>query len=282
MSATLELSPRHRLRLVWFILRTCLSERLMYRADFAMGTLFRFLPIVTQIFLWGAIFAIGTEREQSTIAGYTYNQMIAYYLLAMVGRAFSSMPGLSTGIAREVRDGSIKKFLTQPIDMLSYLFWHRVAHKLVYYGVAVGPFTLVFWICRSYLPAWPGWEVFTAFLLSLVMAFLLGFLIEALLGLISFWFLEVSSLMFIYMMLNYFLSGHMIPLDFLPRYILDVIEYFPFQYLAYVPSAILIGRYTESELIRILGVEFAWVIVLFAANRIAFKRGVKRYSAFGG
>ncbi len=254
----------------------------MYRADFAMGTLFRFLPIVTQIFLWGAIFAVGTEREQTTIAGYTYQQMIAYYLLAMLGRAFSSMPGLATGIARQVRDGSIKKFLTQPIDMLAYLFWHRLAHKLVYYVVAGGPFAFVFWLCRSYLPAWPGGIVFSAFLASLVMAFLMGFLIESLLGLISFWFLEVSSLMFIYMMLNYFLSGHMIPLDFLPQHILAVIEYFPFKYLAYVPPAILLGRYTQPELIELLLVEVLWIVALLTANRLAFRYGVRRYSAFGG
>ena len=254
----------------------------MYRADFAMGTLFRFLPIVTQIFFWGAIFAVGTEREQPTIAGYTYQQMIAYYLLAMLARAFSSMPGLATGISRQVREGTIKKFLTQPIDMLAYLFWHRVAHKLVYYVVAAGPFALVFWLCRSYFPAWPGLHIVAAFLASLVLAFLIGFLIESLLGLISFWFLEVSSLMFIYMMLNYFLSGHMIPLDFLPPAILDIIEYFPFKYLAYVPPAILLGRYSSPELIELLTVEVLWVGALLLANRLAFRHGVKRYSAFGG
>ena len=40
----------------WTILRISLEERLVYRGDFALGTLMRFLPIITQIFLWGAIF----------------------------------------------------------------------------------------------------------------------------------------------------------------------------------------------------------------------------------
>ena len=38
----------------WTILRIALAERLVYRGDFALGTLMRFLPIVTQIFLWYA------------------------------------------------------------------------------------------------------------------------------------------------------------------------------------------------------------------------------------
>ncbi|MEW4489293.1 ABC-2 family transporter protein [Thalassoglobus sp. JC818] len=282
MSSESAIHPFARFRVSLMILRTAIAERLMYRADFAMGTLFRFLPIVTQIFLWGAIFSVGTQSETKSIAGYSYEEMIAYYLLAMLARAFSSMPGLASGIARQVRDGTIKKFLTQPIDLLGYLFWHRVAHKLVYYAVAAGPFALVFFLCRGFLPEWPGGWVFLAFLVSLVMGFLMGFLIESLLGLVSFWFLEVSSLLFIYMMFNYFLSGHMIPLDFLPEPILMWIEFIPFKYLAYVPAAILLDRYTGPELVQVLVIEVIWIVGLLILNRLAFSRGVKRYSAFGG
>ena len=139
-------------RVQWVIFRTCIAERLAYRADFVLGTLFRFLPIVTTIFLWGAIFAVDQPGARREIQGYQYCDMVAYYLLAMLARAFSSMPGLSSGIAREIRDGTIKKYLTQPIDMLGYLFWYRIAHKLVYYGIAAGPFALVFWLCRAYFP----------------------------------------------------------------------------------------------------------------------------------
>jgi len=270
------------LRVTWVILRTCIEERLVYRADFAIGTLFRFLPIVTQIFLWGAIFQVGTSQARGDIEGYSYQNMVAYYLLAMVARAFSSMPGLAGGIALSVRDGSIKKYLTQPIDMLSYMFWHRVAHKLVYYVVATGPFVLVFWLCRGYFPGWPDALTIAGFCLSLVMAFLLGFLIEALIGQISFWFLEVSSLLFIYMMLNYFLSGHMIPLDLLPAPVDRIVEFLPFKYLAYTPPAILLGRFSHAELARELAVELSWVMALLLVNRIAFARGVRRYGAFGG
>ena len=38
-------------------------------------------------------------RESDTLAGYTYEQFVAYYLLTMVTRAFSSMPALASGIA---------------------------------------------------------------------------------------------------------------------------------------------------------------------------------------
>src|SRR5688500_9568803 len=147
-----------RLRTWRVILRICVEERLVYRGDFALGTLMRFLPIITQIFLWTAVFAAvrettaNTSGGEQTIAGYTRDDFIAYYLLTMVARAFSSMPGLASGIARSIRDGSVKKYLTQPVDMVGFLLLSRIAHKLVYYAVALAPFALVFYLCRDFFP----------------------------------------------------------------------------------------------------------------------------------
>jgi ABC-2 type transport system permease protein len=265
-------------RVKWLILKTAMEERLVYRGDFAFATLVRFLPIVTQIFLWNAIFADDTDL---VLNGYSYANMVAYYLLVMIARAFSSMPGLANGIALSVRDGSVRKYLIQPVDMLDYLFWHRIAHKLVYYAVAIGPFCLVFWLCQDYLPGWPEPKVTIACICSLFMAFLIGFLIESLIGLISFWFLEVSSLIFVYMMMNYFLSGHMIPLEWISEWI-PWVNYLPFKYLAYFPAAILLGRIPPDTLVVELTIQASWIVVLLAANRMAFHYGVRRYGAFGG
>ena len=262
------------------ILRTAIEERLVYRADFALGTLLRFLPIVTTIFLWQAIYS-GSGRDE--IANFRYNDMVAYYLLAMIGRAFSSMPGLASGIAREVRDGSIKRFLIQPIDLVGFLFWSRVAHKLVYYAIAVGPFVLVFYLCRGFFPGWPDGWIVAAFAASLVLGFILGFLFEVLIGLIAFWFLEVSSLMFIWMLLNYFLSGHMFPLDVLPGGFGQLLKLLPFQYFAYWPSVVMLGKVpSHAALAEGLLIEAGWVLVLLAVTRVVYWRGVRRYSAFGG
>lgn len=270
------------LRVKWCILRTSIEERLVYRADFAFATLVRFLPIVTQVFLWSAIYQAKGPQDQKTINGYTFGDMVAYSLLVMVGRAFSSMPGLTTGIARDIRDGAIKKFLVQPIDLLDYLFWHRVAHKLVYYFVAFLPFGFVFWLCRNYFREWPDAWVLSGAFASLILAFLIGFLIESLMGLCAFWFLEVSSLVFVYMLFSYFLSGHMLPLDWLPAPYGDAIQWLPFKYLAFVPAATLLNKYNHQQLAIELVQGAIWVLILFVLNRLALSRGLRRYSAYGG
>ena len=275
------------LRIWGTMLAISLEERLVYRGDFALGTLMRFLPIVTQVFLWTAVFSATSRGD---IAGYSRNDIVAYYLLTMVSRAFSSMPGLAGGVARSIRDGSIKKFLVQPVDYVSFLLASRVAHKLVYYAVAILPFAAVFFLCRGFFPPAPDPLTIAAFLASLLLSFLLGFFMEATLGMLGFWFMEVSSIVFGYMLVQYLLSGHMFPIDMLagiptgiPGFSLaDVVAWLPFQFTAYGPAAIWLGKVQGAELTRMLVVEAAWVVAMIVACRIAWIRGTRRYSGFGG
>jgi ABC-2 type transport system permease protein len=279
-----------RLLTSWIILRIALEERLVYRGDFALGTLMRFLPIITQIFLWRAVFDATSSMssgesssETASIVGYRFEDIVAYYLLTMVSRAFSSMPGLASGIALQIRNGEIKKFLVQPVDLLSFLMLTRVAHKLAYYSVALGPFALVFFLCRGFfVDGWPEAHVLLAFIAALLMGFLLGFFLEACIGLIGFWFLEVSSLLFVYMLLNFFLSGHMFPLDMLPAWARLIVDVLPLKYLAYFPAAVFLGKISGWDLAAGLITQALWLLLFIVLARWAFRRGVRRYSGFGG
>jgi ABC-2 type transport system permease protein len=268
-----------RVQLWWTILSMCVAERLAYRGDFVLGTTMRFLPIVTQIFLWTAVFGAASSGR---MVGYTRDDIVAYYLLTMIARAFSSMPGLASGIARQIRDGEIKKFLIQPIDLIGFSLLARMGHKLVYYGVAIGPFAAVFYLCRSYFPGWPPTETMVAFIISLVLSFLLGFFLEASLGLLGFWTLEISSLLFVYMLFNFFFSGHMFPLDILPDPWQSWIEHLPLKYLAYFPAAIFLEKVPADELWREILIEAAWVVIFVVLCRRLMHAGFRRYSGFGG
>ncbi len=209
--------------------------------------------------------------------------MVAYYLITMIGRAFSSMPGLASGIARQIREGEIKRYLIQPVDFVGFLMLQRVAHKVAYYTVAILPFALVFFLCRGYFTSgWPPAPHFLAFLATLVMGFLIGFFLEATIGMIGFWFLEVSSLLFIYMLFSFFLSGHMFPLTLLPDSIEWFVQLLPLKYLAYFPAAVFLGKIPPEELPLELAIEAAWLLFFIFTCRFCYATGVRRYSGYGG
>ena len=100
--------PRRGLAKYLKIFRASLTERLHYRGDFFLGTVLCYLPMVTTILLWQAVYA-GTGKPNSSIAGYTAKEMIAYLLLIHVSRAFSSMPGLAGGISRDIREAATSR-----------------------------------------------------------------------------------------------------------------------------------------------------------------------------
>jgi ABC-2 type transport system permease protein len=267
-------------RKYWNIFRVSLIERLTYRGDFLLGTVLRFLPTLTTILLWEAVYA---SAPHAVLADYDRRQMIAYLLLVHVSRMFSSMPGLAFGIARDIRDGDLKKYLLQPIDMLAYLLAYRVAHKAAYIATSALPYGVLFFLCRSYfsLPD-PLGPTLWAYAAALVLAFVIGFCFEASLGMLGFWILEVSSLLYVVNTLNFFVSGHMFPLDLLPAPWGGLLKALPFKYLAYFPAALFLNKVPQAELPAELGTALAWAVFFFVLARVLYRRGLRRYSAFGG
>src|SRR5207248_636170 len=139
--------------------------------------------------------------------GFTRDRMIAYLLMVQVSRMFSSMPGLANGIARDIRDGNLKKYLLQPIDMLWYLLSYRGAHKLAYVATVALPYGLLFFLCRGVFESFPDGLTLAGYIASLLLGFVIGFYFEACIGLVGFWLLEVTSLMYIINIVNFFVSG---------------------------------------------------------------------------
>jgi ABC-2 type transport system permease protein len=261
------------------IFRASLVERMTYRGDFLLGTVLRFLPVMTTILLWEAVYRGSTEKS---FAGFDRDSMIAYLLLIHISRMFSSMPGLASGISRDIRDGSLKKYLLQPLDMVGYLLSYRAAHKAAYIATSALPYALLFYICRGYFPGFPDVPTLLGYFLSLVLSFLIGFLFEACMGMVGFWMLEVTSLLWIVTTLSYFISGQMVPLDLLPGFWGTLVKALPFQYLAYFPAVVFLGRKTGTDLAVGLAVQAAWVVAFALLTRWLYARGLRRYSAFGG
>jgi ABC-2 type transport system permease protein len=203
-------------------------------------------------------------------------------LLTNISRMFSSMPGLAGGIAREIREGTMKRYLIQPIDMIGYLLVYRMAHKVTYIIMSFLPYALLFFLCRGFFDGFPDALTLAAFALSLVLSFLVGFFFEVSVGMVGFWFLEVTSLLYIVMTLNFFISGHMLPLDLLPQPWSGLLKVLPFQYMAYFPAVVFLGKIKGMTLILFLLGEVFWAVFFMVLARALYRLGLKRYSAFGG
>jgi ABC-2 type transport system permease protein len=137
-------------------------------------------------------------------------------------------------------------------------------------------------VCRGYFDGFPDFLTLVVYLTSLLLSFLIGFFFEASLGMIAFWLLEVTSLLYIVNTLNFFVSGHMFPIDLLPPPWNGLLKVLPFQYLAYFPAAVFLGKIEGQELLQGLLAEAAWALFFFILARWLYRIGLRRYSAYGG
>jgi ABC-2 type transport system permease protein len=278
------LAARRSLRKYINIFRVSLIERMAYRGDFLLGSILRFFPMVTTILLWTAVYAGAPAQpgeDEKRLAGYSLHEMIAYLLLVHISRMFSSMPGLSAGISRDIREGTLKKYLIQPLDMIGYLVSYRAAHKVAYITTSFLPYALLFFVCAGYFDRFPDAPTFAGYCVALVLSFLVGFFFETCIGMVGFWFLEVTALVWVVNTVNYFVSGQMIPLDLLPGFSQTLLKSLPFQYLAYFPAAVFLQKVQGVELVQGLLTQAAWAVALILLSRWLYARGLRRYSAYG-
>lgn len=254
-----------------------------YRANYVFGAVFRFLPLVTTIYLWFAIYeSRKAGGETLSINGMNYDDMIAYYAFMFIARGFSSVPGTMTDISKDIKDGLLNRYLIRPISYFWYQVMYRLAHKLVFWYVALLTFPPIFFLMRHYFSHQPTLFECGAFVISLFIAFCIGMTFCSMIGMLAFWFQEISTFFFVVMMIEFFLSGHLIPLNILPAPTQPFLTLSPFGYEGYWPCVILMGKVPQEQLPRLLGIGFLWIGVFYAISQMMWKMGLKRYSAVGG
>jgi ABC-2 type transport system permease protein len=237
--------------------------------------------MVTTVFLWYAIYHSG-PKTGGTKAGMTFEEVVAYYLLVYISRGFSSMPGMSQEISREIKDGHLNRYLVKPMQYFWYQVMFRMAHKVVFWLVALVTFPAVFYLMRDFFIHVPTALEWAASILLLVMGFCVGVLFSFLIGILAFWFLEISTFLFIVMGIELFASGQLIPLNFLPEAVQRLTFYLPFAYEAYWPCAVVLGKVPAGEIPAVLGGGLLWILILYGSCQAVWGLGLRRYSAVGG
>jgi ABC-2 type transport system permease protein len=141
----------------------------------------------------------------------------------------------------------------------------------------------VFIFCfRDYVVLPAGGAALPAFVISLVLTALLQFFISYTMAMLAFWLLEISTFIFILFALEYLASGHLFPLDLLPPVIGHALFFTPFPSMLYVPIAIYMGKIAGADVWFGLLVQSLWLLLAYALARFAWRRGIKKYAAFGG
>jgi ABC-2 type transport system permease protein len=264
----------------WHVLKVGLQNNLTYRFNFLARTLFGLIPLIAILYVWRTIYA--GKGPGAMVGAYTLAQMVSYYLLTTLVDALTAVNEDDWQIATDIKDGNISQFLLKPIDYLAYRLCLFFSGRLTYVAVAAAPLLLFLFCLRHYF-VWPAdSSALVLFLVSVLLTALLQFFMSYAMAMLAFWVMEVSTFIFILFAFEYLASGHLFPLDILPRGLQQTLAFTPFPYQLYFPVSIYMGKAAGAELFRGLLVQAGWVTAAYALSRFAWGRGIRKYSAVGG
>jgi viologen exporter family transport system permease protein len=265
----------------WHVLNIGVQNNLTYRFNFLARTIFGFIPLIAIILVWRKIYE-GKAAGDSQVGSYSLAGMISYYLLVTIVDALTAVNEDDWQIAADIKDGNISQFLLKPMNYLAFRLCLFVSGRVTYLAVAAIPLALFIFCLRHYFLLPPSWPGFGAFLISTLLTALLQFFTSYAMAMLAFWVLEVSTFIFILFAFEYLASGHLFPLDILPHGLEQVLFYTPFPYQLYFPVSVYMGKITGPNLVNGLLIQAAWVFAAYALARVAWARGIRKYSAAGG
>ena len=257
-----------------------IQNNLTYRFNYLTRTLFSFIPLFAMLSLWRTIYA--TKTGGSQLSGYTQAQMIFYYLMVAIVDVLTAVNEDDWQIAADIREGNISQFLLKPVDYLWYRLCLFFSGRIAYVSMACIPLAVFVFCFRNYFVPPPNAIAFAAFLVSLVLTALLQFFLSYAMAMLAFWILEISTFIFILFAFEYLASGHLFPLDMLPPALQHALWFTPFPSMLYLPISIYMGKAVGVEMLGGLMVQLGWVLLMYALARFMWRRGIKKYAAFGG
>ena len=262
----------------WHVIGIGIQNNLTYRVNYLTRTLFSFIPLFAMLSLWRTIYA----GKATAIAGYTLAQMISYYLLVAVVDVLTAVNEDDWQIAADIREGNISQFLLKPVDYLWYRLCLFFSGRIVYLFVAVVPLAIFIFCFHNYFVFPANGTALIFFPVSLALTALLQFFLSYTMAMLAFWVLEISTFIFILFAFEYIASGHMFPLDMLSPTLQHTLAFTPFPSMLYVPISIYMGKINDAGVVSGLLTQLFWVLAMYALARFAWRRGIKKYAAFGG
>ena len=114
------------------------------------------------------------------------------------------------------------------------------------------------------------------------MAGFIQFFIAYSLAMLAFWILEISTVVFILYSFEYFLSGHIFPLDIMPAWLQGTLKWLPFTYELFFPISVFLEKARGAALVEGFAIQCGWLALTFAGAQLMWRRGVRHYQAVGG
>lgn len=250
------------------------NQYTIYKSNFYLFTLNRFIEVIVYIFVWQAIY-----NQTGTTNGFDLYQMVTYYILVASLIGISTW-GINETIAHSIRKGQINKELLNPISYFKYYFGVNLGE--IAFAVLVGFATFI--ICSLF------WHLtlpvsilnFILFLIIILLGIPITFFIQMIVGTIGFYTNSIWGMQILKKAVISIFSGIIAPLTLFPNWFQNIANILPFKELIYTPINIWLGTISLNEIGFIILKQIIWGIILCVAAKLFFNHASKKITINGG
>lgn len=250
------------------------QRSISYRVEYFLSVLNAFLYIFIFTSVWRTL--VPDTAEQG---GFSKSQMVAYAVLStLIKASFARNESL---LASRVRSGEIAADLLKPFSFpLMYLCDTLGASLYQLMSRAVPLFIFCYFIFDIHIPVDTG--LVLRFLPAYVLSFVLFFLVSFLISSMAFYFVDIFPFWIFYAALITLLSGAIIPIDFFPPAMQQVLLFTPFPYLFYFPTLLLLGKPLAMGYDMFLLRYVILIAAMGALVALSYRGGIRRLTIAGG
>lgn len=257
----------------WQIFKNAWIGLLEYRSETVIRLLVALISLISMFYLWNDVFA-----GRAALAGYSKEQVVTYYIL--VAYIFASLYA-AVPVSAEIQEGQLSTYLLRPVNYLWFHYWQSLARRVFRFVVGLPVIVALFWFLRDYTYFVQDPAAYFVLFIACWGAINILFLVDLLHGLCEFWYTQVDSWGLMIDNMVMFFAGTMIPLSLLPPYFKAISDWLPFKYTGAFLIDGFMGRLTWIQIGTGMLVQSFWTLALAMMVLMVWRRGLKRYEAYG-
>lgn len=253
-------------------------KMLAYRLRYYTGIFTYLIFVSVYHFIWKAVYA--NQPEGTLINGFTFSEMVTYVAIGWIARSFY-FSNIDNDVHNLVRSGQITGFLLRPVNFQLMLFCQALGEslfRLLFFSLPIG-FVILMIFPVTTPESLVTWGYFA---LSTLLGFLVLVALNFIIGLLAFFFHSIEGIMRAKHNVIMLLSGLLLPMSFFPTTIQSILEWLPFQAIAYIPLALYLGKVPEESVLPVLFLQLGWFIALTSIGALMWQRAMRSLTLQGG
>ena len=251
------------------------KAQLAYRFDTFVSIIFTISKILLAYVLWGAIFS-----TQEMVAGFSFNAMLSYYIISSFVTQLDQSYSTGRQVADEIKHGRFSKYMVKPMSIFGY-FTAQTAGVSAFL-LSFNLIAAVLWatIFRIDFILTASLSLITSAMFLIVLGLFFMMQLSYFIGILAFKFHDIGVFMMIKDNIVQFITGALIPLALLPSPVVNAMRAFPFYYVSYLPTMLLMGRSIDEAKIGVL-VLILWNFIFMLINKLTYKHLITHYEGVG-